>query len=307
MSSCARCLHNNPLAYRFLTDALGIPNQEASTLSSKISSVELLLNSKELKSTLIDGENRQPLFSDDSTREMLREKIFQQLITTSRLADDEDIKLGKGGARPQNSPSQDKQAFMVLGLPASGKSTVSNVLADEYNAFLVDSDYAKRMLPEFSDDFGASIVHQESTLITFGLNNPKYQHEKNLYEYCISQSFNMILPQIGNNHSNVRDIRDSLISKGYDVHLVLISLDRKKSCIRALERYRKTNRYISLGYIFDVCANDPILSYYRVKNDQQWSSFCKISTDTQQGSRFELIETFGISPANPLQERGVVS
>ena len=71
-------------------------------------------------------------------------------------------------------------------LPASGKSTIANSIADLYGAYIIDSDFAKRKIPEFGHEFGASIVHEESSIITFGSRKPKYNDEFSLYEFCVA-------------------------------------------------------------------------------------------------------------------------
>jgi hypothetical protein len=81
---------------------------------------------------------------------------------------DDHIKLGKGGAVPQNL-MRSKDACVLIGLPASGKSTIARRFATEYGAIILDSDFAKRKLPEFPNyPWGASIVHEESAKIIFG-------------------------------------------------------------------------------------------------------------------------------------------
>ena len=62
-----------------------------------------------------------------------------------------------------------KQAFVLIGLPASGKSSIAVDIADKYGALLLDSDLAKRKLPEYKVyPWGASLVNAESSLIVFG-------------------------------------------------------------------------------------------------------------------------------------------
>jgi hypothetical protein len=80
--------------------------------------------------------------------------------------------------------------------------------------------------------------------------------------------------------------------------LVLVSLDWQKSTIRAVKRFKKTGRYVPLGLIFDGYSNEPILSYYRIKNNYShlFESIGKISTDVEEGKPPVYIESTYNSP-----------
>jgi len=98
------------------------------------------------------------------------------------LKSDEDITLGKGGSAPIKKLKQNGKAFIFIGLPASGKSTISNEISDKHGCFILDSDFAKRKIPEYHDlQFGASLVLEESIDIVFG--EEKKTGYKSLLEY----------------------------------------------------------------------------------------------------------------------------
>ncbi|MBL1264929.1 zeta toxin family protein [Methylomicrobium sp. RS1] len=298
----ARPLNDNDLAFNFLTEVLDLQESEADELSQHVMKAERLLEGMKLKSTLESMENRRPLYKSNEKRVNLRRQIFDELINYERLDDDEKIMLGKGGAKPNTPLQTDREAIIVTGLPASGKSSIASKLADFFGAYVIDSDFAKRKIPEFGHEFGASIVHEESSLVTFGLSG--YEDEYNIYEFCIAKGYNMIIPKIGGNCSSLREIRDTLIGKEYKVHLVLVSLDRQESCKRALYRYINTKRYVPLGLIFDGYGNEPILAYYRVRDDEKWSSVGKLSTLFLKEKGPEIMYSTQNSPVERLQKRG---
>ncbi len=300
----ARPLNNNDLAFNFLTKVLDISEEKADEAAPHVMKAERLLESMELKSTLKSKENRRPLFKDDEKRVNLRRQIFDELIELHRLDDDESITLGNGGAKP-NSPIQSKrEAFLVTGSPASGKSFLANKIAEMYGAYIVDSDFSKRKIPEFGHEFGASIVHEESALITFGSTDAQYENEFNLFEFCIAKGHNMVIPKIGSSCDSVRDIRDALLEKGYKVHLLLVSLDRQETSRRALNRYLVTKRYVPLGLVFDVYGNEPTLTYYRIRDDDAWESVGKVSTLNLREKGPEIVYSSSKSPLNMLQNSG---
>lgn len=301
MTNFARPLHLNDLAFTFLRDALDFSEADADLHCVDVMKAERLLQSMVLKSTLESEENRRPLFKSDDRRANLRRQIFDELINNDRLDDDEDIRLEKGGARPKGGPVAGLEATILIGLPASGKSSIAGRIADQTGAFVVDSDFAKRKIPEFPQEFGASIVHEESSLVTFGSLDPKYAAEFNLFEYCIAKRFNMVIPKIGSKPMELQKLRDSLIEQGYAVHLVLVSLDRQEACRRALLRYSATKRYVPLGLIFDGYGNEPILTYYRIKEQAEWKSVAKISSEKLRENGPQIIFRSENSPIKHLQ------
>jgi len=273
----ARPLNTNNLAVRFLEKALSFNPDLAGNYSLHVSKAEKLLESMSPQPTLFHTENRHPRYATNNGRELLRQKIFKELVGLPRLKDDEEISMGTGGAKPSIVKAE-KQAYILIGLPASGKSTVASLIADEYSAFVVDSDYAKRKFPEYEHEYGASILHEESALVTFGLSDKKFSGEPSLIEYCVAKEFNIVIPKIGHDIKSLCNLKGILINKGYSVHLTLICLNRIESCKRALMRYIETSRYVPLGLIFDGYGNDPILSYFKTKEDHDWITTGKVST-----------------------------
>ena len=109
----------------------------------------------------------------DSNR--LAEDFIRNILNILNI-DDDKIKLGVGGCLPlpDGHLNNDKQFYIVIGLPASGKSSISAKIADATGSAVLDSDFAKRKLPEFREkDNGASLVHKESQVIVMG--NPENQ------------------------------------------------------------------------------------------------------------------------------------
>lgn len=298
MRNYARSLHEIQFAYDFLVQVLEINKEDANTHCTKIMTAELV--AQKLLSTLDNQDSRQPKYRTDDSRITLRRRIFDELVNYPRADNDEDICLGNGGARPKNQPKADRVAIIVTGLPASGKSKIASQLADAIDAYIIDSDFAKRKIPEFKEQHGASIVHDESSVVTYGSSDSKYRDEYNLFEYCIAHNFNLVVPKIGASTGDIRKLRDALVSKDYSVHLVLVGLDRQEACRRAFQRYIETQRYVPLGLIFDAYGNDPILTYYRIRDDTNWKSTLKLSSEFLRDKGPLLVHQNGNSPAATL-------
>lgn len=270
-------LTDNQLTSRFVEGVLGIEKRsEISLAVREIVKAELQLATVENKTTIKSESYRDISYVNDAARDGLREQIFKELVTLKRLDKDDEIILGEGGALPNSDLKNERQAIIITGLPASGKSTIASKIADAYGAMMLDSDFAKRKFPEFQNDFGATLVHEESSIIIFGDENHNFNFS--VKEYCIAQGINIVIPRIGHNMVSILDFATYLKENKYSVHLILVSLDRVDSTKRAFERYIETKRYVPLSLIFDMYANDPILTYYRVKNNEIFSSFGKVST-----------------------------
>lgn len=304
--SLARPLLDNELAAEFVIGILGLTNDgEIDYAVQKIVQAELQLSTinRRSKSTIDSSSYRCYSFSTEEKRRELHEQIFNDLISKPRLDNEDDIRLGEGGALPKEGQVMaQKQAVIITGPPASGKSGVSNIIADHYGAVILDSDYAKRKLPEYAQDYGASLLHEESQAIIFG-NKPKYEG-KNLLEACLTASYNIIIPKIGSNPKSLVDFATILQEENYSVHLLLVSLDRVKATQRAYRRYIETKRYVPLPLVFDVYSNEPILTYYRVKDNPCWSSYGKISSDVPKGSPYKVIEIKANNPARLFKRDG---
>lgn len=233
MSNYARPLNEIDLANSFLINALQMNDSELSKFNCRIKSTdrlaqeimkaELLISHTSGESTLLSNRQRLPRYKNDSVRKDLREKIFKELISNSRLDDDDQISLGSGGALPNSGILKNKEAFILTGLPASGKSSIANQICEAFGAMIIDSDYAKRKLPEYETEFGPNLVHEESSIITFGSNKQQFKEEPNLFDYCVSQEMNMVLPKIGYDLKSLEQLRDKMLSYGYKVHLTLVN------------------------------------------------------------------------------------
>ncbi|GHT61414.1 hypothetical protein FACS189451_03380 [Bacteroidia bacterium] len=258
-----------------------------------------LLSFDERSQTLNSTAERGNEYYDNISRWRLRKKIISELFSLKRLSNDDDISLGMGGALPQSELKADKQAIIIIGLPASGKSTIATTIADDYGAVIIDSDYAKRKIPEFHENtYGATVVHEESSEITFGFSSND-GNLKSLYEKCLDESYNMVIPTIGHSPRGLLELAKKLkTDKKYDVHLISIELLKKDATIRAIKRFDITGRYVPLGLIFDQYGNNSILSYYylRCKYFNEFKSFGALYNNVPQGQDPKCTDILGGSP-----------
>lgn len=297
IQSYRRPLNNTKLALRFVERVMGEEDaKRAASIATRIMNEEIVLEELENKASYNNDEYRDALYLSEDQRELLREQIVSELIFLERLDDDDSIQLGRGGARPRRI-RYDKIAIIITGPPASGKSKVATLLADRYGAFLLDSDFAKRKFPEYSDRRGgASYVHEESDMMIFG-------EDYGLFEYCVFEGANIAIPAVGKTENSIERVVNKIVQADYTVHLVNVCLDRYDCVCRAVRRLENTGRYVPLSYIFDEVSNEPERIYYIIKRRYRKkrriiATFAQLSNDVREGELPYIIEADKDSPVN---------
>jgi hypothetical protein len=291
-----RPLTSNLFTRPFVEGVLNIKRPaDIADAASRIMQAEIHLAAMEERPTLNFKDYRSTQYSEDSDRLALRDKILLELITETRLDNDDDIRPGLGGAMPKTPVQRGKQAFLVTGLPASGKSGIASQIADAHGAVVLDNDYAKRKYPEFAQgSFAATVLHAESSVVIL---DDEEEEEENLTGFCLSEEYNIVIPKIGWNAESLRKLAIYFKKRDYSVHLTLVSLDRQQATLRAYKRFIESQRYVPLSLIFDVYSNNPTLAYFRLKQQHAalFASFGEVSTE---GKSPLLIEA---SPGNPAE------
>jgi len=136
MSINPRPLNTKELAYSFLRNTLDLNEEDADAASFEILSPEYILESGDFHQTLTSHTNRSELYKTNQLRKILREKILSELINEKRLVNDDEITLGVGGAAPSKI-SDGKQAIILIGPPASGKSYIATKIAENIGAYIL--------------------------------------------------------------------------------------------------------------------------------------------------------------------------
>lgn len=287
---CRRRLDTAELAEDFISKIFG-NRDEAERIAREIVQAEITLAKLEREPTKTSTAYRAQRYRDNEDREELCDQILSELIQYEQLEHDDDICMGKGGAKPKE-PQKEQIAYIVIGAPASGKSSVSDALARNHGAYILDPDYAKRKFPEYTVyEGGASLLHEESREIVLG-------GDHSLLEYCLYNDYNVVIPLVGRTQKTVEEICDRLQAAGYKIHIVNVALDRYKCTQRAFRRFAESKRYVPLSYVFDEVGNEPELVYFRLKraHEKEYESFSQLSTDVAKGQAPNILEKSGNSP-----------
>lgn len=240
MAKINRIINDSIHVEEFLTQVLNLnfsDPTEKRNIVHNIVTAEGSLDNIDKKSTLLYENFRDEPYIDETSRNELRKIIINELFTKEILDRDEDI----CGSVPQTGIKSNSQAYYIIGLPASGKSGITTKMANQFNALVLDSDYAKRKFPEYDFNVCASITHDESAAVVFG--NSLFQG-KPLMHLALHNKYNVIIPKVGNNLDKTLSLAKALKSCKYDIHLILVRLDRLKATQRAYNRFLEEKRYV---------------------------------------------------------------
>ena len=179
---------------------------------------------------------------------------------------------------PARKPGDVKRAVIVLGPPASGKSSIANPLARKLNASILDPDEAKKLLPEFDGGVGSNATHVESKLIT-----------EQVRDIMIGNGDNILIPTVGLDPAKIRQQVKIYKDNGYLVDLVDVSVPADIARIRMLVRFAKSRKLIPPEYI-DKVGDLPSKTYDMLKKENIADGYSRIDNSV------------GIKDAKPLLE-----
>lgn len=133
--------------------------------------------------------------------------------------------------------AQERKAFIIIGRPAGGKSSVyANPLSNQNKARIIDSDVVKPWLKGFDGGDGAGFVNEASAKVA-----------DHALWVAAEQGDNIVIPKIG----GLSVIETALMLKkmGYDISLYYNDVPSGISIIRSASRFAETGRYLSLDYL----------------------------------------------------------
>lgn len=135
---------------------------------------------------------------------------------------------------------------LVLGLPASGKSTrITDPDSESMKAFILDCDVIKELIPEFQESYGAAAdaVHFESMNIMDSAVQELLTGEM--------KGTNVILPLVADDlDSLMENYIKPFEESGYTVTAKFVECDPNVSASRNLMRELETGRIINSGVVF---------------------------------------------------------
>ena len=174
--------------------------------------------------------------------------------------------------------NQNRRAAIVLGPPAAGKSTIANPIARKMNAAVIDSDEAKKLLPEYEGGIGANAVHEESSDLA-----------ERVLNLALEFGDNVVIPKVGGSPGSIEELIKKLKEKGYSVDLVDMSVTYNNARNRMYMRFVKEGRLINPDYVRQV-GDTPGRTYDTLKQQGKADGYTRIDNNGEIDEGKVLIE-----------------
>ena len=184
---------------------------------------------------------------DTPERDKLREDVLKKFLAIgSARTESVDEETGRAKYVYDGPLNKDYEMELVLGLPASGKSTrVSDPDSEEMGAFILDCDVIKELIPEYQESHGiaADAVHMESMMIMD--NAVKAFTEGDM------KGTNIVLPLVADDFDSLMENYIKPFEEaGYNVRAKFVDCDVNVSMARNVARELETGRIINSAVVF---------------------------------------------------------
>lgn len=230
------------------------------------------------------------LFTAERVNE--QHEIIQKILDTGSAVIDENGKVQYTG-----EVEQGHRVDVLIGLPASGKSTIADYISRLYKSRLIDNDDVKALFSDFNRGLNSNYLHNES----------RFVHDQILGQ-AARRGDNIILPVVGHSFSSVAKQIALLKAKGYNVHLHMTDLAQSKAVGRSLNRMISPDsiRYLPPSYLMGVDPGNISATYDRLVKEGLVNANTKWNTDIPKGANPVLIESSDIGDAGLFSGRGSV-
>lgn len=205
-------------------------------------------------------------------RQKLRSEVLEQLYQRGSYSSETHDYTGE--------IVQERRADIVIGAPAAGKSSVLvDPLSEQHKSRVIDSDDAKKLLPEYDEGKGAGNVHRESSMI-----------RNDLLVRAVENGDNLVWPTVGDKLDKLlRDIQN-FRDNGYSVYLHLNELSASKATGRALGRYLSEGRFVDPEVVLKV-GDKPTQNYNYIRQQEGLiDGYSHYSNDVPRGEKPILYE-----------------
>lgn len=205
-------------------------------------------------------------------RQKLRSEVLEQLYQRGSYSSETRDYTGE--------IAQERRADIVIGAPAAGKSSVLvDPLSEQHKSRVIDSDDAKKLLPEYDEGKGAGNVHRESSMI-----------RNDLLVRAVENGDNLVWPTVGDKLDKLlRDIQN-FRDNGYSVYLHLNELSASKATGRALGRYLSEGRFVDPEVVLKV-GDKPTQNYNYIRQQEGLiDGYSHYSNDVPRGEKPILYE-----------------
>jgi len=164
-------------------------------------------------------------------------------------------------------PGQKPTLTLIIGPPASGKTTVIKPVAPMYaRSVNLDVDEAKAAIPEYSQGIlPAALVHEESGDMV-----------EKLQARAVAAKRNIVLDVTGKSYEKTLSKVQAMKDQGYEVDLYRTHLSPLDSARNAYGRYKTSGRFVDPEFILTEVRDKPADTYERLKQSgllRSWASY----------------------------------
>ena len=186
---------------------------------------------------------------DTPERQALREELREQFLSQGSARTESQDENGKSHYVYDGPLEKGYEMELVLGLPASGKSTrVTDPDSEAMGAFILDCDMIKEQIPEYKESHGAGAdsVHFEGY-------NIMLDAEKEFFKGGSMEGTNVIIPLVS---SDLNDLLENIIKPfeeaGYHVKVKFCPAEPNEAAARVVMRElgggQLINSKVAFGY-----------------------------------------------------------
>ncbi len=279
--------------YQYNTKPLNVNTQNENAKKTIKEKINFKESSPEQKDSYLEkyGYNKPDVNDYLNKIDIETNKGFTDMHS-SKERETQDIKFINDEINKQRASRKikyEKKAIFILGLLASGKSSVANPLINKLGAYEIDPDiFKENYIPEYNvytkgDGIGVSRVHKESSDMA-----------KEMQRLVASNGANIVVPTVGGNVKKTIEKISKLTDLGYSVDVVLAQLPLEKALQRNMSRYEqgkaKGNARLVRPDLINGQEGKPIDTYEQLKESNLITNYGAWSTDVNYGEKPILIE-----------------
>jgi predicted ABC-type ATPase len=153
--------------------------------------------------------------------------------------------IARANAAVDGGVRHERQAYIVIGLPAAGKSGLAERVRNLSGSAIVDADDFKPMIPEYGGGWNSSGVHEEASSMS-----------KDMLAQMLQTGSNLIIPKLGSSDASISRPATALRARGYKVHLVYVEVPKAIAMERAIKRWKATGRSVPVNIYDQINVGD---------------------------------------------------
>ena len=183
--------------------------------------------------------------------------------------------------------NHDRNAYIIIGLPSAGKSTIAEPLAKRTNSMILDSDIIKmgdksvdfKGIREYNNGVGTFAVHEESSVIS-----------KIVLRHILKNGNSVVYPKVGGDTKSIQNLLSLFKEHNYNAELILNELPLEKALERNLNRFKETGRLVDPKFLIEV-GYSPVETYEILKKEGEFDGYERYSNDVERGQKPILLES----------------